>query len=170
MLGLGWAIVALLGNLFCLHYIRSVVFSLIECVVYCLKISYLIMSCSMTKTNKMTCVPCEDSAWASTQSDQILRYALNRKPRTQRFFMRTAKTDQTGRMPRLIWVFAGCRSHFIGFIVLQLICCEVTHSSAQDKMSHIMRKPVYSICEQQRRRSACASAQSDQRLCCSLLR
>ena len=27
----------------------------------------------------------------------------------------------------------------------------------------------YVICEQQRRRSACASAQSDQRLCCSLL-
>ena len=31
-----------------------------------------------------------------------------------------------------------------------------------------MRKPVYAICEQQRRRSACASTQSDQRLCCSL--
>ena len=31
-----------------------------------------------------------------------------------------------------------------------------------------MRKPVYAICEQQRRRSTCASAQSDQRLCCSL--
>ena len=28
-----------------------------------------------------------------------------------------------------------------------------------------MRKPVYAICEQQRRRSACVSAQSDQRLC-----
>ena len=28
----------------------------------------------------------------------------------------------------------------------------------------------YAICEQQRCRSACASAQSDQRLCCSLLR
>ena len=28
----------------------------------------------------------------------------------------------------------------------------------------------YVICEQQRRRSTCASAQSDQRLCCSLLR
>ena len=28
----------------------------------------------------------------------------------------------------------------------------------------------YAICEQQRRRSACASAQSHQRLCCSLLR
>ena len=30
-----------------------------------------------------------------------------------------------------------------------------------------MKKPVYAICEQQRRRSACDSAQSDQRLCCS---
>ena len=35
-------------------------------------------------------------------------------------------------------------------------------------MSHVMRKPVYVICEQQRRRSVCTSAQSDQRLCCSL--
>ena len=33
-----------------------------------------------------------------------------------------------------------------------------------------MRKPVNVICEQQRRRSACASRQSDQRLCCSLPR
>ena len=30
-----------------------------------------------------------------------------------------------------------------------------------------MRKPVYAILEQQRRSSACASAQSDQRLCCA---
>ena len=29
-------------------------------------------------------------------------------------------------------------------------------------MSHVMRKPVYAIGEQQRHRSACASAQSDQ--------
>ena len=32
--------------------------------------------------------------------------------------------------------------------------------------SHAMRKPVYAICERQRRRSACSSAQPDQRLCC----
>ena len=37
-------------------------------------------------------------------------------------------------------------------------------------MSHIMRKPAYDICKQQRPRSACASAQSDQHLCCSLPR
>ena len=37
-------------------------------------------------------------------------------------------------------------------------------------MGHVMRKPVYAKCEQQRRRSACASVQSDQHLCCLLLR
>ena len=41
---------------------------------------------------------------------------------------------------------------------------------AQNDMSHIMRKPVYAICEQQRSRSAWAFAQSDQRLFCSLPR
>ena len=35
--------------------------------------------------------------------------------------MRTAKTDQTGRMPRLI-VFAGRTCHFIGFVMRRLIC------------------------------------------------
>ena len=38
------------------------------------------------------------------------------------------------------------------------------------KISNVMRKPGNAICEQQRRRSACASAQSDQHLCCSLPR
>ena len=33
-----------------------------------------------------------------------------------------------------------------------------------------MRNPIYAICEQQRRRPACASAQSDQRHYCSLPR
>ena len=37
-------------------------------------------------------------------------------------------------------------------------------------MSQFMRKPVLAICKQQSRRSACASAQSDQHLCWSLLR
>ena len=30
-------------------------------------------------------------------------------------------SDQTGWMPRLIWVFAGHTDHFVGFVVLQLI-------------------------------------------------
>ena len=38
------------------------------------------------------------------------------------------------------------------------------------KISLVMRKTVFALSEQQRRRSACASAQSWQRLCCSLPR
>ena len=40
----------------------------------------------------------------------------------------------------------------------------------ENYMSHVVRKPVYAICEQQRRRSARASVQSDQCLSCSLPR
>ena len=29
-------------------------------------------------------------------------------------------SDQTGWMPRLIWVFAGCTCHFVGFVVRRL--------------------------------------------------
>ena len=38
-------------------------------------------------------------------------------------------SDQTGRMPRLIWVFAGHTYHFVGFVVRRLISC--THSGGQ---------------------------------------
>ena len=41
-------------------------------------------------------------------------------------------------------------------------------SHVHSDMSHVMKKPVYAICEQQRRRSACASTQSDLRLGFSL--
>ena len=37
-------------------------------------------------------------------------------------------------------------------------------------LSHVMRKPVFAICEQQRRKLACTSAQSGQRLWYSLFR
>ena len=39
---------------------------------------------------------------------------------------------------------------FVGLTVLRT-------ENNKDKMSHVIRKPVYTICEQQRRRSACAS-------------
>ena len=35
--------------------------------------------------------------------------------------MGTANSDQTGRMPRLIWVFAGSTCHFVGFVMIWLI-------------------------------------------------
>ena len=36
--------------------------------------------------------------------------------------MSTAKTDQTGRVPRLIRVFAGRICRFVGFVMRRLIC------------------------------------------------
>ena len=31
-------------------------------------------------------------------------------------------SDQTGRMTRLTWGFAGCTYHFVGFVMCRLIC------------------------------------------------
>ena len=54
------------------------------------------------------CAPSEDSDQPGYPPSLIsLRCALNGQLRAQAFFMRTAKTDQFGRMPRLIWVIAG---------------------------------------------------------------
>ena len=36
-------------------------------------------------------------------------------------------SDQTGRMPRLIWVFAGRTCHFVGFVTRWLILCLHDH-------------------------------------------
>ena len=57
----------------------------------------------------------------------------------------------------------------------QPLCCSLPlHNYAINSnvyyLRHVMRKPVYVICEQQRHRSACASVQSDQCLCCLLSR
>ena len=57
------------------------------------------------------------SAWASAQSDQGLRCPHEEILGPSLPIERTVKTDQTGRMPRLIWVFAGCTCHFVGFVV-----------------------------------------------------
>ena len=57
------------------------------------------------------------------------------------------------------WVQILLRSEITG---LNPVSSEKIHDL---EMSHVMRKPVYAICEQQRQRSACAD---DQHLCCSL--
>ena len=62
----------------------------------------------MTKPTKWLCAQRRlRSAWASAQSDQSLRCSHEKSLCPQLPIERTAKTDQTGRMPRLIWVFAG---------------------------------------------------------------
>ena len=77
------------------------------------------------KTNILTCAPSEDrSAWASTQSDQSDQSSLCAQwvaKDPSYFHADSEDADQTGRMPRLIWVFAGRTCHFVGFVTRRLI-------------------------------------------------
>ena len=61
------------------------------------------------------------SAWSSAQSDQssLCGQWVAKDPS----FLHADRedSDQTGRMPRLIWVFAGCTCHFVGFVMRRLI-------------------------------------------------
>ena len=43
-------------------------------------------------------------------------------------------SDQTGRMPRLIWVFAGCTCHFVGFVMRRLRC---SYNKAYTEVKHL---------------------------------
>ena len=38
------------------------------------------------------------------------------------YWAHSEDSGQTGRMPRLIWVFAGRTGYFVGFVVLRLKC------------------------------------------------
>ena len=56
------------------------------------------------------------SAWASTQSDQSLLSAWRKLGSLTTHRAHSEDSDQTGRMPRLIWVFAG---HSVILLVLR---------------------------------------------------
>ena len=96
-------------------------------------------------------------------------------------------SDQSGRMPRLIRVFAGRTCHFVGFVVRKLnlnkngsrhlrnrktcqrSCITKSFLRVQlqkGQMSRDMTKPIKWLCDQRRLRSVWASAQSDQSLRC----
>ena len=61
--------------------------------------------------------------------------------------------------------YSVCGKIFRRFSIHVLEVCSI-----QGKIEPPHEKTCSAICEQQKRRSACASAQSDQHLCCLLLR
>ena len=69
-------------------------------------------------------------------------------------------------MARLIWVFAGCTCHFVGFVTRRLKFSETSDIINRAAPSEFL---TYRLCEQWRFRRACASAQSRQNLRCSLI-
>ena len=74
------------------------------------------------KTNKMTCAQRRlRSAWASAQSDQSSLSAWRKLGSLATHWAHSEDSDQTGRMPRLIWVFAGRTCQFVGFLTRRLL-------------------------------------------------
>ena len=104
------------------------------------------MSRLMTKPTVWLCAQQRlRSAWASTRSDQSLPCALIWLAKDPRFLHADSEdSDQTGRMPRLVWVFAGRTAtllvllwgewvftgrtgHFVGFVMRRLKCIWSSH-------------------------------------------
>ena len=83
------------------------------------------MSRDMTKPTKWLCAKRRlGSAWASAQSDQR-RSSLGAQwvAKDPNFLHADSEdSDQTGPMPRLIWLFAGRTWHFVGFVMRRLRC------------------------------------------------
>ena len=72
-----------------------------------------------------------------------------------------------------LWTVWHCQNLQIHLSKVLHLKCKykiMKQSTCENKVRHVVRKPVYAICEQQRRRSACTFAQTDQHLCCSLPR
>ena len=93
-------------------------------------------------TNKLTFVPSElKSSWASAQSDQSLRCSHGETLVPQLPTECTAKTDQTGQMPRLIWVLSGRIDHFVDSVLRQFIygSLKQTFSGSAMRMRQWMR-------------------------------
>ena len=108
-----------------------------EILLVCLQIN---MSHDTTKPTKWVCAQRRlRSAWASAQSDQSLRCLPWRKLRSlATHWAYSEDSDQTGRMPRLIWVFAGRT------VILLVLSC---HSSYFEVLflSHLP-KTRFQIC------------------------
>ena len=71
------------------------------------------------KTNKMTSAPIEDSVQHGHSPSLIRVFTVRMKyigPLTT-YWAHSKDPDQTGRMPRLIWVFAVRKCSFVCFVV-----------------------------------------------------
>ena len=79
------------------------------------------------------------SACAYAQSDQSLLYSQWVAKDLSFLHTDSEDSDQTGQLPRLIWVFAGRTSHFVGFVIRWLMSMsKAKYSTDQDKR-HIQK-------------------------------
>ena len=55
-------------------------------------------------------------------------------------------SDQTGRMPRLIWVFAGHTGHFVGFVMRQIDDLDSTWIFVTKHLMPVLKKILLHNC------------------------
>ena len=85
------------------------------------------------------------SAWASAQSDQSSLSAWrNIGPLTT--YWAHSETDQTERMPRLVWVFSWRPFHFVGFVVQRLIYSPFLECGTGNFLNRKVAGNMYSEC------------------------
>ena len=101
------------------------------------------------KTNKMVYVPSEDSDQSGHLKESSLCAQWVAKDPS---FLHADSddSDQTGRMPRLIWVFAGRTCRFVGFVMRQLTLAfsglyNITHQWNRFSGLYIMKTSVEQI-------------------------
>ena len=107
-------------------------------------------------------------ACAYAQSDQslyyFLEYSMTLRPLTKYHLeFLSLQGGCTGSSESTL-----VKYHIVGNHMSLLIFRPATHQNLILYMGLIVRKPVFEVCEQQRRRPACAFPRSDQGLCFSL--
>ena len=80
------------------------------------------------KTNKMICAPSEDSdqPWHPPSLIRVFAVRMTKAWDLIYPLKESDYSDQTGQMPRLIWVFAGCTCHFVDFVMRRLKLSHIT--------------------------------------------
>ena len=85
--------------------------------------AYIIIEPAHDKTKTMACAPSEDWDQPGHPPCLIRVFAVRMKKAWSiaTYSAHSEDSDQTVRMPRLIWVFAGRTCHFVGFVMRWLI-------------------------------------------------
>ena len=120
----------------------------------------------MTKPNKITVCP------AKTQVSLGIRPVWSESSLCAQWVAKdpsflhadSKDSDQTGQMPRLIWVFAGRTCHFVGFVTRWLMCFHIHNlvtvlPAWAERDQH---KQFHDSKNQSGHWSGCKSAQTDQ--------
>ena len=106
-----WCLFLAMRLIFCSH--QTTIFSFLH--------TYIWAASWQNQQNGMCAQWKLGSAWASPQSDQSSLSAWRKLGSLATHWVHSEDSDQTGRMPRLIWVFTGHTGHFVGFVMRRLI-------------------------------------------------